>query len=202
MPWKLRQAMSMYICQICNVLQDGSIRQQVPESAIAESPSAPSQSPAAAHGDDAGFSPEDEEEQQASDASLDSPHETAGSPTAPSDLAGDRPTAKGDQGVVSRDEPILKMPSGDGDAAEEGWEGLHDQDVPAAEHEDRAAHPEDEVADPERRAAETQVGPSEREAHLEAQVEALRSELASKDTQLASLTQQLGELTKQVIPVA
>lgn len=178
----------MYICQICNVLQDGSIRQQVPESAIAESPSAPSQSPAAAHGDDAGFSPEDEEEQQASDASLDSPHETAGSPTAPSDLAGDQPTAKGDQGVVSRDEPILKIPSGDGDAAEEGWEGLHDQDVPAAEHEDRAA--------------ETQVGPSEREAHLEAQVEALRSELASKDTQLASLTQQLGEFTKQVIPVA
>ncbi len=130
------------------------------------------------------------------------PQETAGSPTAPSDLAGDQPAANRDQGVISRDEPILDIFSGDDDSAEEGWEGFHDQDVPAAEHEDSSAHPEDQVAEPEHRAAETQEGPSEREAHLEAQVEALRSELASKDTQLVSLTHQLGKLPKQAIPVA
>ncbi|KAA6424646.1 MAG: hypothetical protein FRX49_05314 [Trebouxia sp. A1-2] len=120
--------------------------------------------------------------------------ETAGSPAAPSDLAGDQAAAKGDQDVLSRDEPSLNIPFGD-DAAEEGWEGLHDQDVPAAEHEDRAAHLEDQVAEPEpeRRSFESQEEPSEREAHLEAQVEALSSELASKDTQLASLTHQLEE---------
>ena len=129
--------------------------------------------------------------------------ETAGSPAAPSDLAGDQAAAKGDQDVLSRDEPSLNIPFGD-DAAEEGWEGLHDQDVPAAEHEDRAAHLEDQVAEPEpeRRSFESQEEPSEREAHLEAQVEALSSELASKDTQLASLTHQLGELPKHAIPVA
>ena len=122
--------------------------------------------------------------------------ETAESPTAPSDLAGDQLAAQGDQGGISRDEPILNIPFGNSDAAEEGWEGLHDQDVPAAEHEDSSAHPEDQVAEAE---AE---GSSEREAHLEAQVEALRSELASKDTQLASLARQLGKLPNQANPAA
>ncbi len=123
--------------------------------------------------------------------------ETAGSPTAPSDLAGDQFAANGNQGSNSRDEPIPNIFSGDGDEAEEGWEGLHDQDVPAAEHEDSSAHPKDQVAEPERRSAESEEGPSEREAHLEAQVEALRSELASRHTQLASLTHQLGKLPIQ-----
>ena len=123
--------------------------------------------------------------------------ETVGSPTAPSDLAGDQPAANGDQGVVSRDELIPNIFSGDDDAAEEGWEGLHDQDVPGAEHEDSSAHPEDQVAEPERRSAESEEGSSEGEAHLEAQVEALRSELASRHAQLASLTLQLGKLPIQ-----
>ncbi len=106
--------------------------------------------------------------------------ETAGSP---SDLAGDQPAANGDQGVISGDEPILNIFSGDDDAAEEGWEGLHDQHMPAAEHAGSSAHPEDQVAEPERRSSESEEGPSEREAHLEALVEALQSELAFKDTQ-------------------
>ena len=87
----------------------------------------------------------------------DESHQQQGtSPTAPSDLVGDQLAAQGDQGVISRDEPILSIPSGDDDAAEEGCEGLHDQDVPGAKHEDSSAHPEDQVAEPERRSAETQ----------------------------------------------
>ena len=109
--------------------------------------------------------------------------ETVGSPTEPSDLAGDQPATNGDQGSISRDEPIPDIFSGDDNAAEEGWEGLHDQDVPGAEHEDSSAHLEDQVAEPESRSAESEEGPSEREVHLEALVETLRSELAFKHTQ-------------------
>ena len=106
--------------------------------------------------------------------------QTARSPTAPSDLVGDQRAAQGSwspQDVISRNEPILNIPSGDDGAAEEGWEGLHDQDVPGAEHEYLSAHPEDQVGEPEHRSAETQKWPCAHWAISESRLICAQAEL-------------------------
>ena len=110
----------------------------LPGSSLADPPS-----PAAALGGDAGFWPEDEEEEQAADAFLAPARVPSKSPRAPAATTGDLAISDGDR-AESGDADILQIPFGDGDEEDEGWEGLDELDLPAQEAQTAESTQEDE----------------------------------------------------------